>query len=82
MKHAIAIAIPLLFTGCTNDAATKRTLDDAGYTDIQITGGRLPECGFDVFGYSTGFSARNINGKLVVGAVCCGLLAKGCTIRH
>lgn len=77
------LTIPLLFllTSCTNASETKRTLLDAGYTDI-ITGGHdFFACGKDDFS-ATKFTALNPKGnRNVKGTVCCGLL-KSCTIRH
>lgn len=69
----------LFFAACSTSESSRKTLDDAGYADIQITGWAPFGCGKDFF--STGFRATNIRGKTVEGTVCCGLL-KNCTIRH
>lgn len=65
-------------SSCTDEAAARRTLDDEGYTDVQITGFRWFGCGDDT---STGFTAKNTKGKPVDGVVCCGYLMKACTVR-
>lgn len=77
----IMIGFVLLMSSCTNSDATKQTLMDAGYADIEVTGWSVFQCGEDDT-FSTGFRARNPKGRLVEGTVCCGLIAKGCTIRH
>ncbi len=82
MKKPILTILSLfLLTACTDDDASRRTLDDAGYTNIQLTGHKFFECGKDDT-YSTGFKAKNFHGKSVDGTVCCGFWGKGCTIRH
>lgn len=70
----------LFFTACSTSEPSRRTLSDAGYTEISITGWSPFSCGDDFF--STGFKATNILGKRVGGVVCCGLVLKSCTIRH
>ena len=81
MKYAITIAI-LIASGCTDPEAAKKTLDDAGYTDIKTQGSAALKCGQGPLSFSNEFTAKNVNGKPVSGAVCCGLILKGCTIRH
>ncbi len=76
--------LAILFTllaACTNSSEAKRTLSDAGYEDIKITGYSPLSCGEDDFS-STGFKAKNPKGKVVEGVVCCGMVVKSCTIRH
>lgn len=73
--------IPALLSGCTDEESTRRTLENAGYTDVQTTGYEMFSCGEDDT-YQTGFIATNPKGKRVKGVVCCGLIAKGCTIRY
>jgi len=70
--------LPLL--SCTNEDATVRTLTDAGYSEIKTTGYAFWYCS-DNDHYHTGFQAKNPRGMIVEGAVCCGLMTKGCTIR-
>ncbi len=70
----------LALAGCTDESNTRRTLESAGYTDIQTTGYSWFECGKDDT-YHTGFTAKNPLGKPVSGTVCCGMWTKGCTIR-
>lgn len=71
----------LLISGCVSEKHTVRTLEKAGYTDIEITGLKLLRCSDDDF-FMTGFKAKNTNGKIIEGVVCCGLLFKSCTIRY
>lgn len=74
-----AIAV-LMLVGCTDESSTRRTLENAGYSNIQTTGYSPFECGDDDT-FHTGFTATNPAGKRVSGTVCCGWLTKGCTIR-
>jgi len=77
---AIALIALLCATGCTRTDQAITVLKNEGYTDIKITGYEFFMCGKgDTF--STGFTAKNRNGKIVSGAVCSGLL-KGATIRY
>ena len=74
-------SLPLLvMASCVAPDTSTRTLTDAGYIDIEITGWSPLRCGDDFF--ETGFQATNIRGKKVKGTVCCGLILKNCTIRH
>lgn len=74
------IALLLItFASCTDESATMRTLKNAGYTDIKLTGHSYFTCGND--STCTGFEATGPTGAHVTGAVGCGVLGKGCTIR-
>ena len=76
---AIAIVIGLVILGPTDSDGATRTLQNAGYTNIQITGPRpLMRGQDDVF--STGFEATGPTGQRVSGAVTGGWF-KGSTIR-
>jgi hypothetical protein len=79
MKYLIVFAA-LSLVACTDPSETIRVLSDEGYEEIEVTGYSFFECGKDDMS-STGFRAKNSKGKVVTGAVCCGLL-KGCTVRH
>lgn len=79
MRKAILLSCLLVLAACTDDSATKSTLQKAGYTDIQTTGYDMFACS-DSDTFSTGFRAKNPQGQVVTGVVCCGLL-KSCTIR-
>ena len=70
----------MLFSGCTDDSNSVRTLRSAGYSNIKITGWEPFSCSEDD-GFSTGFKATNPTGQTVTGVVCCGFVFKGCTIR-
>ena len=71
----------LLLSGCLIDAAsTVRTLEDSGFSNVQITGYSWWVCG-EHDTYHTGFVATNPAGRRVSGTVCCGWLTKGCTVR-
>ncbi len=68
-----------LLAGCTNDDGALRALEGAGYTNIQLHGYSLacPDSDHSC----TEFTALGPTGHLASGAVGCGLLVKGCTIR-
>jgi hypothetical protein len=80
MKKLICIAM-VLTAACvgTDNDGSRRTLDAAGYSNIELTGYKWYGCGQDD-SYHTAFSATNPAGKRVSGVVCCGMM-KGCTIR-
>ena len=80
MKYALVFAIAVALGGCDNAAETDRTLRAAGFTEIVVTGWAPMACGKDDT-WSTGFTAKNPNGRHVSGVVCCGLIFKSCTIR-
>lgn len=81
MKIAIlALFLFGLAPSCTNDSAAKRTLENAGFYDIELTGYAAFTCS-DSDGSCTGFRAKNPRGQVVTGAVGCGHACKGCTIR-
>lgn len=66
--------------GCTSPESATRTLQQAGFTEIQTTGYAGPfSCGRDDV-FSTGFTAMNPQGAKVEGVVCCGWM-KLCTVR-
>lgn len=78
----IVVFVSWLFVAphaCTDKSGAIKTLENQGYTDIQITGYRWFMSGRDDV-YSTGFKARSPNGKDVSGAVTSGIF-KGSTIR-
>ncbi len=53
-----------------------------GFTDARRTGDALFECSdSDSVLASATFIAKNAQGVTVTGAVCCGLMFKGCTVR-
>ena len=78
MKKLSILAV-LSLIGCTAPVHTKKLLQDEGYTDIKITGYELWACGHDEMA-STGFEAKNLNGKVVRGVVCDGWITDS-TIR-
>lgn len=69
----------LLLAACSDASGARHTLDNAGYTNVNITGYDFFACSQDDV-FSTGFTATNPKGKYVEGTVCSGLL-KGSTIR-
>ncbi len=75
------VGIMLIFTmhGCPKPQRARDILGAEGYTDIKIGGGNGFQCGGD--GSATGFSAKSLAGHAVRGVVCCGLVAKSCTVR-
>lgn len=81
LTHLLVICGLLLgVSACTAPDRTVEVLDDAGYTDVQIEGYAWFDCSEDDV-FQTEFIAKNPNGKVVDGAVCCGWF-KNCTIRH
>lgn len=80
MKKLTFLVAFVSLLGCTDETNTRRTLENAGYSDVETTGYSPFECGEgDTF--HTGFKAKNPAGKVVEGTVCCGMWTKGCTIR-
>lgn len=75
----LILAIFISIASCTNEDKTRKTLEDAGYTGIEITGYRAFMAGKDDT-YSTGFKAISPSGTPVTGAVTGGGF-KGYTIR-
>lgn len=80
MKKLLILSTTLLLTSCTAPDRSKKALQDAGYTDIELEGYAFFECG-EGDNFHTGFTAKNAQGRQVQGTVCCGL-TKGCTVRH
>lgn len=78
--YLTAIIASLFMAGCTDETGSRKALNNAGFTDIQITGFEPFVCGKDDT-YATGFTATNPVGRRVSGTVCCGVWDKGCTIR-
>lgn len=77
----IGLLLALSFLGCTDEAASRRALEQEGYTDISFTGYDWFACAKDDT-FHTGFRAKGPTGKPASGVVCCGLMMKGCTVRH
>lgn len=81
-KAALAfctVAAATTLTGCTDAPKATRTLEQAGYTDIETRGYSFFGCGEDDT-FRTKFTAKNPAGQKVDGVVCSGWL-KGGTIR-
>ena len=78
--NKITLTIAMLFSSCTNEADSVRTLQNSGFTDIRTTGWSPMSCSKDDT-FETGFSAKNPAGQRVSGVVCCGFVFKGCTVR-
>jgi hypothetical protein len=69
----------LLWCGTNTDGPqTKRVLEDQGLHEIHTGGYGWFQCNDWV---CTEFTAKNAEDKSVSGAVGCGLLFKGCTVR-
>lgn len=79
MKRLLLLAVCALVS-CTDAKSTIHTLQNAGFSDVEILGYAWFECGEDDT-YHTEFRAKNPKGVVVEGTVCCGMLSKGCTIR-
>lgn len=94
MKKILLVLFPILFlAGCASSteaqldpsnekSKAELTLENLGYTDIQMTGVAWWGCDekSDSWFTSKKFTAQN-NGKHIEGSVCCGLFLKGCTVR-
>lgn len=70
----------VLAVACTDEGSTVKTLQMHGFSKIETTGWSSFTCGQDDVS-ATGFKATNPQGQVVEGTVCCGLWAKGCTVR-
>lgn len=78
---ALTYTAPLLaLTSCTDENATRRTLEASGYSEVRIRPKVTTGCGEHDL-YWTGFEASNPRGQRVQGTVCCGAFVKGCTVR-
>lgn len=77
----VVLALTMFLVGCSNDSETRRTLQAAGFTQIQTHGYAWFACSDDDT-YATEFTAINPLGEPASGAVCCGMIAKNCTIRY
>lgn len=67
-----------LVKGCSDGPAAEAVLRSQGYTEVR-TGGWTWSCGDD--SQCTSFTAKAPGGARVEGAVGCGWLVKGCTVR-
>ena len=79
-KIILASILAVFMSGCTDENTAIKTLDDAGFSEVRMTGWNAFSCSEDDF-YHTGFIAKNQNGKTVDGTVCSSILFKGATIR-
>ena len=79
MMRLILLATLALSACAPSDERAIRTLESAGFTNIKL--GLYPwfACGQDD-GFNVAFTADNIRGQRVGGAVCCGMF-KNCTVR-
>lgn len=75
----LTLALALVLPGCTNRDGATHALQAAGYRNIEITGYEFL-CSDDD-DTCTGFTAVGPTGVHVSGAVGCGYVLKGCTIR-
>lgn len=81
MKKLIAVMAALgALYGCSSEGDAMRALESSGYSEVVITGWKPLSCDEKDF-FSTGFNAKNPNGKPVSGVVCSGLLFKNATVR-
>lgn len=83
-KKIVAFMFFIVFflTCCTDYDAAKETLKKQGYTKIKLEGHSFWGCSKDDHS-STAFRAYNPRVKTwVKGAVCCGMIFKGCYIRY
>jgi hypothetical protein len=67
--------------GCTVDSShAMHVLKGQGYTDIHLGGHAWYDCSEDD-SVSVNFTAKGPTGVHVEGALCCGFMAKNCTVR-
>lgn len=90
LRLITASLLAFVVAGCgeaVSDSRAREALTDEGYTGIAIKAqhGVSPHliggCGEDD-AVAFDASAKNSVGKIVNVTVCCGLIIKGCTIRH
>ena len=79
----LTILTAMLLASCTSPDKARETLEDEGYSHIQIGGWSPYGCAHGEGGDSTctKFNARGPSGREVRGVVGCGYLLKGCTVR-
>ena len=83
MKKTILTAMMVLsLAACTDPQDARRVLEDAGYTQVEITGYRMTGCS-QHDNIRTGFKAKGATGRQVTGVVCseASLFGKSNTIR-
>jgi hypothetical protein len=81
MKKFFLIAVTCVVLGaCSDPPGATKTLEDAGYTNVQTHGHSWFACSKDDT-YATSFTATGPTGHPVEGAVCRGFLFKNATIR-
>lgn len=81
MKKILSFFLILfLVCSCTRSVDTISILEDAGYTNIEITGWRPFKCSWEDT-FATGFTANSLTGTQISGTVCASLFSKGSTIR-
>jgi hypothetical protein len=80
MSRSIAITWALTLAACTSPDKAHKTLEAQGYTNIKILGYAPMSCADDD-STCTKFEATALSGRRVRGAVGCGYVFKGCTIR-
>jgi hypothetical protein len=78
--YKVISIVALMLMGCSDPKEANRVLDNSGYTEIQIHGWSYWGCGKDD-AFTTRFSAKNPNGKVVSGYVCSSWFSKGSTVR-
>jgi len=77
----ILLTLPLFALACGSAPdRSVETLKKAGFSEIKTLGWAPFNCS-DSDSFSTGFKAKNPKGEVVEGVVCCGLIAKACTVR-
>jgi hypothetical protein len=82
MKKILFTICVFTFVSCSSNndfQKGKKQLEQQGYTDVKNTGYEVFCCGKDDT-FSTGFEAKDKNGKIVKGCFCSQWL-KGLTIR-
>jgi hypothetical protein len=79
MRMLCAMAALVAMAGCTTEGPSRKALESAGFSKIELKGWSAFACSEDDT-FRTKFEATNPAGARVAGVVCCGWW-KNCTIR-
>jgi len=74
-NYSLAVIVCTTLAGCVSPTETTEYLRSIGYTSIDITGFKPNSCK-DREVYRTGFTAKDIAGKIVEGTICSTLVGE------
>lgn len=75
----VLIGFLFAWCGCEDADRARETLENYGFTNIDVGGWEPWSCGDD-YTFVNSFTATNSQKRRVSGVVCCGYL-KGCTVK-